>query len=67
MPVVNEVFSPTAEEIKWARGIVESAGKAEAHGRAAYKLDGQMVDEAIVKRARAILGMARSSGAGGAA
>jgi citrate lyase beta subunit len=66
VPVVNEVFSPTAEEIKWARGIVESAGAAEAHGRGAYKLDGQMVDEAIVKRARAILGMARSR-TGGAA
>ena len=67
VPVVNEVFSPTAEELSWARGIVDSADEAEAHGRAAYALDGQMVDEAIVKRARAILGIAGSSGTGGAA
>jgi citrate lyase beta subunit len=67
VPVVNEVFSPTAAEIKWARGIVESAGEAEAHGRGAYKLDGQMVDEAIVKRARAILAIAGSSAGGGVA
>ena len=51
---VNEVFSPTSDEIAWARGIVASA-EAESGGRGAYTRDGQMVDEAIVKRARAIL------------
>ena len=52
---VNEVFSPTAEELAWARGIVASSAAAESGGRGAYTQDGQMVDEAIVKRARAIL------------
>ena len=52
---VNEVFSPTADEIAWAQGIVASSAEAESGGRGAYTRDGQMVDEAIVKRARAIL------------
>ena len=52
---VNEVFSPTADEIAWARGIVGSAAEAESGGHGAYARDGEMVDEAIVKRARAIL------------
>ena len=52
---VNKVFSPTADEIAWARGIVASSADAESAGRGAYKSDGEMVDEAIVKRARAIL------------
>jgi len=52
---VNQVFSPTADEVTWARGIVESAGQAEAAGRGAYARDGQMVDEAVVRRARRIL------------
>jgi len=52
---VNEVFSPTSDEIAWAQGIVASSAEAESGGRGAYTRDGQMVDEAIVKRARAIL------------
>jgi len=52
---VNEVFSPTAEELTWAQGIVASSAEAESSGLGAYTRDGQMVDEAIVKRARAIL------------
>ena len=51
----NEVFSPTADEVTWARGIVASAGDAEAAGRGAYARDGEMVDEAVVRRARRIL------------
>ena len=55
VPVVNDVFSPTAEEIAWARDIMASAGQAAADGRGAYTSQGAMVDEAIVRRARAIL------------
>jgi citrate lyase beta subunit len=61
VPIVNEVFSPTAEEIAWATDIVASADQAAADGRGVYARDGAMVDEAIVRRARAIL--AHNSGA----
>ncbi len=61
VPIVNEVFSPTAEEIAWATDIVASADQAAADGRGAYARDGAMVDEAIVRRARGIL--AHNSGA----
>ncbi|HEV3096549.1 MAG TPA: CoA ester lyase [Candidatus Dormibacteraeota bacterium] len=56
----NEVFSPTAEELAWAHGILASAGQAASTGHGAYTHDGQMVDEAIVKRARAIVRNAAS-------
>ena len=52
---VNEVFSPTAAEIEWARDIVATAEHATSTGRGAYAKDGEMVDEAIIRRARAIL------------
>jgi citrate lyase beta subunit len=52
---VNEVFSPTSTEIAWARAIVSATETAASQGRGAFQQDGQMVDEAIVKRARAIL------------
>ena len=53
--IVNEVFSPTADEVAWARDIVASAEQSSRDGRGAYAKDGAMVDEAIVRRARAIL------------
>ena len=55
LETVNQVFSPTADELVWARGIVASSAEAESGGRGAYTRDGEMVDEAVVKRARAIL------------
>ena len=60
LTTVNEVFSPTANELAWARGIIASAAAPEGGGRGAYTRDGEMVDEAIVKRARGILGDAQS-------
>ena len=55
VPPVNQIFSPTAEEIAWARRIVAAARQAAAGGRGAFASDGEMVDRAIVRRARAIL------------
>lgn len=55
VPPVNQVFSPTADEMAWARRIVAAADQAAAAGRGAFASDGEMVDEAIVRRARAIL------------
>jgi malyl-CoA/(S)-citramalyl-CoA lyase len=62
VPIVNEIFSPTADEIAWARDILASAERAVGEGRGAYAREGVMVDEAIVRRARAIL--EEHSGAG---
>jgi (S)-citramalyl-CoA lyase len=55
VPIVNEVFSPTTAELAWAREIMASSDAAAADGRGAYTKDGAMVDEAIIRRARAIL------------
>jgi len=52
---VNQAFSPSADQVTWAHNIVTSARDAAAAGRGAYAQNGQMVDEAIVRRARAIL------------
>jgi citrate lyase beta subunit len=55
VPVVNEVFSPTPEEVAWARDIIASSEQATADGRGAYTRSGAMVDEAVIRRARGIL------------
>ena len=39
---VNKVFSPTADELTWARSVLEAAASS---GGGAFRFDGQMVDE----------------------
>lgn len=51
LPTVHAVFTPTEEELAWARRVVEAA----QHGRGAVQLDGQMVDAPVVARARRLL------------
>ena len=51
IPVVHEVFTPTAKEIEQAKKIVEAAAEAAARGLGAVQVDGRMVDKPVVKRA----------------
>ena len=55
IPVVNEVFSPTPEEIAWAEQVVARAAEAAAGGRGSLQIDGIMVDAASVKMAERTL------------
>jgi citrate lyase subunit beta/citryl-CoA lyase len=55
IPVANEVFSPTMEEIDQARRVVDAYERGAAEGRGAVTLDGRMVDEANVRMARVVL------------
>ena len=50
--VINEAYSPTAEEVAWAKRIVQAA--ADAKG-AAVALDGRMVDTPVIAKAEQIL------------
>jgi len=52
--VVNEVFSPTEEEVEWANKVVAAYEEANAAG--SVSVDGQMVDAASIKMACNVLG-----------
>jgi citrate lyase subunit beta/citryl-CoA lyase len=60
---VNECFSPSAQEIAHAERIVAAYEEAETRGRASTSLDGWVIDVPVVKRARALLELARRAGA----
>jgi citrate lyase subunit beta/citryl-CoA lyase len=62
VPVLNAAFSPSLEEIEWARRVVAAAKIAAAEGRGAHTVDGHFVDAPIVARAQAILALAESVG-----
>ncbi|MGL5437188.1 MAG: HpcH/HpaI aldolase/citrate lyase family protein [Lachnospiraceae bacterium] len=54
---INQVFSPTAEEIAYAYEVLEAIEQAEAQGKGAISLYGKMIDKPIVLRARQVLSM----------
>ena len=60
LEIINETFSPSAEEIEYARRIMEAWDAAEAAGRGSLALDGRMVDVPVVKRAQNLLALADS-------
>lgn len=65
IPIANEVFSPTEEEIAWARRVVEAYRQARAAGEGAISLDGTMIDAASIALAETTLDRAQLTGASG--
>lgn len=59
--VVNNAFSPSADEVASAQAVVTAYEQAAAEGRGAVALDGQMIDLPVVERARRVLANAKRS------
>ena len=53
--VANAAFSPSAEQLVWARRVITAFEEAEAKGLASIQLDGQFIDYPIVQRARQVV------------
>lgn len=53
--IVNQVFTPSPDELERAARIVAAFERAEASGHAAVALDGQMIDYPVVEKARRLL------------
>lgn len=62
VPIANEVFRPTDAEIAHSLKVVEAAEAAAAKGVGAFTVNGKMVDAPFVRRAEAILALARKLG-----
>lgn len=56
---INECFSPTKEDIEYARQIIQTFEEAAAEGRGSTSLNGMVVDVPVVKRAESVITMAR--------
>jgi citrate lyase subunit beta/citryl-CoA lyase len=53
--VIHRVFTPSDEELAYARRVVEAFQRAEAEGSAAIAVDGRLVDYPIYIKARWVL------------
>ena len=56
--ICNDAFSPSADEIAWARRVMAALDFAASDNRGAITLDGQMIDAANVRLARRTLAAA---------
>jgi citrate lyase subunit beta/citryl-CoA lyase len=55
VPILNEEFSPSAEDVASARRIVAAYDEAVAAGRGSISVDGKMIDVPVVLRAQQTL------------
>lgn len=57
--ILNAAFSPSEDEVALAKRQVAAAEEAAREGRGSLEVDGRMVDEPILRRARRVLAAAR--------
>lgn len=62
LDTIHEVFAPTAEEIHYAKRVMDAMEEAKQEGKGVFSLDGKMVDAPILARAETILGKAALMG-----
>ncbi len=60
----HEVFSPSADEIAFARRVIEAFQAAEAAGSASIQVEGRFVDYPMVDKARRVVALAERIAAG---
>lgn len=53
--IANEVFTPSEDEVSWARNVLCAHQKAKEEGRGAFALDGKLIDMAHIKVADNLL------------
>lgn len=58
--VINEVFTPSAEDVARARALLAQLEEEQAKGRMAFRFDGQMVDVPHFTQARRVLALAEA-------
>ncbi len=60
--VVNGIFTPTMEEVTYAKRVIDAFEEAKAEGRGATQLDGQLIENVHVSMAQRILRIAEEAG-----
>jgi citrate lyase subunit beta/citryl-CoA lyase len=52
---LNEAFTPSADEVAYARKLIAADEQAAAEGRGSFSVDGKMIDIPVIDRARRLL------------
>lgn len=62
IPAINEIFSPTKEEVAYAEEVMKAITEAKEMGKGAVSLHGKMIDAPVVERAKQTLEAAKALG-----
>jgi citrate lyase subunit beta/citryl-CoA lyase len=62
VPIANQVYTPTREQIEGALRVVEASRRALAEGKGVFTVDGRMVDAPLVAAQERVLERARRAG-----
>ena len=65
IPVINDVFTPSAEVVEYQRKVLAAFERAEAAGEASIAVDGKMVDYAVARVARTVIERAEAASRAG--
>ena len=65
IPVINDVFTPSADVVEYQRKVLAAFEEAEAAGEASIAVDGKMVDYAVARVARTIIERAEAASRAG--
>ncbi|NND49787.1 MAG: CoA ester lyase [Rhizobiales bacterium] len=60
VPILNQAFSPSPEEVAKAQKIVDLDHRSASEGRGSFAIDGMMIDIPVVQRAEALLARAKA-------
>jgi len=52
---LNEAFTPSVEDVAYARKLIAADEKAAAEGRGSFTVDGKMIDVPVIDRARRLI------------
>ena len=58
--IVNEAYTPSADEITYAHRVIAADQQARSEGRASFQIDGRMIDIPVVTRAERLLARAQA-------
>ena len=59
---IHQVFTPSREEVQWAKRVIAALRQANSEGAGVASLDGKMVDAPIVSRAEQVIYLAQTLG-----
>ena len=65
VPVINDVFTPSADVVEYQRKVLAAFEEAEKAGEASIAVDGKMVDYAVARVARTVIERAEAAARAG--
>lgn len=57
---LNQAFTPKAEDVAYARKLIQADAEAAAEGRGSFQVDGKMIDIPVIERARKLIARAEA-------